>query len=70
MVNATVGYDVGFLVELTASQEGVKLVDVADFVVCIVVFEDHFVDYVSDLCQVCKSCWTLEFVLSLLLTWK
>jgi hypothetical protein len=44
------------LVELTAGQKGLKLFDVGEFVVCVVIFEDHFVDYVSDLCQVCKPC--------------
>jgi len=54
MVNTAVGYDVGFLVKLTAGQKGFKLIGIADIVVCIVMFEDHIVNYVSDLCQVCK----------------
>lgn len=56
MVNAAVGYDVGFLVELTAGQKEFKLFGVANFVVCVVTFEDHVVNYVSDLCQECKLC--------------
>ena len=54
MVNTAVGYDEGFLVELTAGQKGLKLFGIADLVVCVVIFEEHLVDYVSDLCQECK----------------
>lgn len=52
MVNAAVGYDVGFLVKLPAGQKVFQLFGVAHYVVCIVIVEEHLVDYVSDLCQV------------------